>query len=165
MEISKRLEKILTYSFVVVLIIFLIKIFLIDITIVIGSSMFPTITRNEMCFYKKIQLDKIKHDDIAIIKDNYTNQGYGYLIKRIIACPGDNLVIEDGKVKVNGVEKNEFGETLIENDIKNKLNLKISESEYFVMGDNRRNSMDSRYFGCVKKEDIKGLLINNFLER
>lgn len=165
MEISKRLEKILTYSFVVVLIIFLIKIFLIDITIVRGSSMFPTITRNEMCFYKKIQLDKIKHDDIAIIKDNYTNQGYGYLIKRIIACPGDNLVIEDGKVKVNGVEKNEFGETLIENDIKNKLNLKISESEYFVMGDNRRNSMDSRYFGCVKKEDIKGLLINNFLER
>ncbi|MFR6141874.1 MAG: signal peptidase I [Finegoldia sp.] len=165
MEISKRLEKILTYSFAVVFIIFLIKIFLIDITIVRGSSMFPTITRNEMCFYKKIQLDKIKHDDIAIIKDNYTNQGYGYLIKRIIACPGDSLVIEDGKVKVNGVEKNEFGETMIDNDIKNKLNLKIGENEYFVMGDNRGNSMDSRYFGSVKKEDIKGLLINNFLER
>lgn len=165
MEISKRLEKILTYSFAVVLIIFLIKIFLIDITIVRGSSMFPTITRNEMCFYKKIELDKVTHDDIAIIKDNYTDQGYGYLIKRIIACPGDNLIIEDGKVKVNGVEKNEFGETLIDNDIKNKLSMKIGENEYFVMGDNRRNSMDSRYFGCVKKEDIKGLLINNFLER
>ncbi|MDU2024647.1 MAG: signal peptidase I [Finegoldia magna] len=165
MEVSKRLDKILRYTFVIVLLIFLIKIFLIDITIVRGSSMFPTIIKNEMCFYKKIELDKATHDDIAIIKDNYTDQGYGYLIKRIIACPGDNLVIEDGKVKVNGVEKNEFGETLIENDIKNKLNLKINENEYFVMGDNRRNSMDSRYFGCVKKEDIKGLLINNFFER
>ena len=66
---------------------------------------------------------------------------------------------------MNGVEKNEFGETMVDNDVKNKLNLKIGENEYFVMGDNRRNSMDSRYFGCVKKEDIKGLLINNFLER
>ncbi|BAG09181.1 signal peptidase I [Finegoldia magna] len=165
MEVSKRLDKILKYTFVIVLMIFLFKIFLIDITIVRGSSMFPTITKNEMCFYKKIQLDQIKHDDIAIIKDNYTNQGYGYLIKRIIACPGDTLVIEGGKLKVNGVEKNEFGETMVDNDIKNKLNLKIGENEYFVMGDNRRNSMDSRYFGCVKKEDIKGLLINNFLER
>lgn len=72
--------------------------------------------------------------------------------------------LKDNKIW-NRVEKNEFGETLIENDITNKLNLKINENEYFVMGDNRGNSMDSRYFGCVKKEDIKGLIVDNFLER
>lgn len=78
------------------------------------------------------------------------------LVKRVIGVPGDEIDIRDGKVYVNGDE-------LIENYTKGvtypreiQFPLKVGEGEYFVLGDNREVSKDSRSFGVIKKSQIEG---------
>lgn len=78
------------------------------------------------------------------------------LVKRVIGVPGDEIDIRDGKVYVNGNE-------LVEDYIKGvtypreiQFPLKVGEGEYFVLGDNREVSKDSRSFGVIKKSQIEG---------
>lgn len=78
------------------------------------------------------------------------------LIKRVIGVPGDTIDIRDGKVYINGQIYNESyvkGRTL---PLKMKFPLTIPENEYFVLGDNRENSMDSRDIGLIPKDKIEG---------
>ncbi|SHI88721.1 signal peptidase I [Geosporobacter subterraneus DSM 17957] len=80
------------------------------------------------------------------------------LIKRVIALPGDALLIQDGKVYVNGEELTEdyLSSTYTSGDIEID---RIPEGKVFVMGDNRDNSLDSRSFGPVNIEMIQGKAI------
>lgn len=80
------------------------------------------------------------------------------LIKRVVAKPGDTVEIIDGKLFVNGkVETRETfkGETYEIYDLV-EYPLVLKEDEYFVLGDNRENSLDSRAIGPIKKIQIKG---------
>lgn len=87
------------------------------------------------------------------------------LIKRVIALPGDRVVIKDNVVTVydpehpNGYDPDE-GKQHQENTIPTagNVDLKIPDDEVFVLGDNRSNSLDSRVFGTVPIEDIVGKL-------
>ena len=80
-------------------------------------------------------------------------------MKRVIAVPGDTVQIIDGKVYVNDEPfEEEIEEPYIENGLLAEEPVKVGEDEYFVLGDNRNNSEDSRYanIGNVKKEHIYG---------
>lgn len=79
------------------------------------------------------------------------------LIKRIIGLPGENVKIQNGEVYINGQK---LDEPYLNNDVKtDSVNLDdfiVPEGCYFVLGDNRSASSDSRIFGCIPKEKIEG---------
>jgi signal peptidase I len=98
---------------------------------------------------------EIKRGDIVIFRPPHEiDKDY---IKRCIALPGDKFEIKNGKVYINGKKTDESsyvkGETF---DSNSKVQGIVPEGKVVVMGDNRENSMDSRYFGYLEIERIKG---------
>jgi len=84
------------------------------------------------------------------------------LIKRIIGLPGETIEISGGKIKIIN-SKGEFildeKKYLSSTDSFGELKISLKENEYFVLGDNRLHSLDSRIFGPVKKDQIVGRVI------
>jgi len=134
-------------------------------TIVKESSMQPTLYTNNYIFLSRqaYLLSEPKAGDIVVfnsdmpVDESNPHGGNKLLIKRIIALPGDNLTIAEGNVYINGVLMEE--PYLYEDETMGYIdNLVIQEGEVFVMGDNRRVSVDSRsdQVGCVPLDDIVG---------
>ncbi len=127
---------------------------------VIGSSMYPTYKDGEYLMANKIQykFSEPKRGDVIIFKYSDTQD----FIKRIIGLPGDQVMLKDGYVYINGNKLDESGyldssvysnggEYLHEGET-----ITVSEGQYFVCGDNRQHSSDSRTFGPIEKAVIKG---------
>lgn len=98
--------------------------------------------------------------DVVVLK--YIDKGKSeFLIKRIVGLPGEEVVINQGKVLIKN-EENPDGFYLEEDylfeNIETFGNIKenISLDNYFILGDNRPNSLDSRYFGPILKDQIIG---------
>jgi len=80
-----------------------------------------------------------------------------YIVKRIIGVPGDLLVIHDGSVYVNGVALYEG--YLLNNYTSGEIEMELADDEYFIMGDNRSISTDSRYSGPIKAKNVIGRVV------
>jgi signal peptidase I len=127
---------------------------------VVGNSMHPTYKNGEYLMANKIsyQFGQPKRGDVVIFKYSDTQD----FIKRVIGVPGDTIMIKDGKIYINGEILNEssyLSESVITNGgsyIHEGQSISIPEGEYFVSGDNRPNSSDSREFGPISKDRIKG---------
>ena len=119
--------------------------------IINGDSMSPTLTNNQKVEYKKTT--DIKRYDIIVFKDENDNT----LVKRVYALPKDNIVITGEKIYINNeeiIDKYESSKT------NGEVNVTLGEDEYFVLGDNRQVSKDSRFFGPIKKDKIRGVIID-----
>lgn len=127
---------------------------------VVGASMSPTLESGEEILVNRFQykIFSPKQNDLIVFLPNGNEKSH-YYIKRVIAEPGDKVQIKDGAVYVNGKK---FEEKVAVSNIENPLlaenEITVGEDEYFVLGDNRNNSEDSRYasIGNVKKEYIVG---------
>jgi signal peptidase I len=122
--------------------------------IVEGSSMQPTLYDNNIVIMDK-HIKEIKHGDVVIFDANPIDDRY--YIKRIIGLPGEYVKIKDGNVYVNNIKIAESylkSGTLTEPD----MSVIVPENEYFVLGDNREVSEDSRFIGTIPAEKIKGLV-------
>ncbi len=92
---------------------------------------------------------------IVIFKPPFAPDTPDY-VKRVIGLPGDTLDIHDGSVWINGVRLNEPYTIGRSEPYEAHLPYKVPENCYFMMGDNRGNSYDSRFWGCVPRNDIIG---------
>lgn len=90
--------------------------------------------------------------------------GGTYLIKRVIGLPGDTVTVNKGTLYVNNIryEEGYLSPECITKFKDNSFVVTVGEDEYFVMGDNRDNSRDSRSFGCIPKDAITGVAIWHF---
>ena len=110
----------------------------------------PTLKDKRIVIMKKFNLN-LSYNDIIVIKKNDK-----IIIKRLVGLPNDTIEI-DNYLYINGKQFDENYTS--KGEMEEKLILK--ENEYFVLGDNRQNSVDSRFFeiGTIKKDEIIGKVI------
>lgn len=134
----------------------LIRAFIIETVLVEGSSMLPTLHNNERVIMYKTGylLGSPKRGDIIVFRTP-KDPRISY-IKRLIGLPGDRVRITDGIVYVNDIPLSE--KYILEPATQDYDEQEIPEGMFFVLGDNRNNSLDSRYsdVGFVPRENIKG---------
>lgn len=121
-----------------------------------GTSMLPRLEDQDRLFINKFayQFEKVRHGDVVVFY--YPRDHSKSYIKRVIALPGDRLAIDHGVVTVNG---NVLREPYVPERFQDDRSLPpeiIPGGEYFVMGDHRSISSDSRDFGPVPRELIYG---------
>lgn len=167
-----------------VLLFIFVKIFFVDIFYIPSSSMEPNLFKGDYVLVNKLnnfikkEVD-IKRGDIIVFKDKDDHSFFSkYLIKRIVGIPGDNISYSDKTLVINeneiiNDEVNKSGSVVVKNEhlfgkehkiqLDNNINrnndsafVYIGDNEFFVMGDNRDNSMDSRFIGVVDKNSVVG---------
>jgi len=134
---------------IIIIVVILIKKFVVTPIRVNGTSMMTTLHDGDIMLMNIInyKFNDIKRYDIVII-----DEGDELIIKRVIGLPGDTVVCSDNKIYVNGKKINDKYASTTTSDFE----VKVPKGEYFVLGDNRNNSMDSRVFGTFKKSKILG---------
>ena len=123
-----------------------------------GSSMLPTFSNGERVVVLKTFYD-IRRGDVVIFssKEDPTKD----LIKRIVGLPGEEIVIRDGQVLIDGkpLEEEYLGDEWHYTEAHHNSRLKMGPNQYYVLGDNRGDSHDSRGFRGVPVENIKGKVV------
>lgn len=126
---NKRLKICINIVIIILaLLILVLRLFVFDIVKVKGNSMYPTLNNNDIVVVNK--LAQIQNNDIVILKNPIAN---GYIIKRVIKSSGNYIYYKNKKII-------------------------LKSNEFFVMGDNRNQSTDSRNFGIVNLDMIVGVV-------
>jgi signal peptidase I len=141
----------------------LLGVFVAQPVVVEGTSMLPQLHDgerllvNKLVYYKfkSISWGHLERGDIIVFW--YPREPDKSYVKRIIGLPGETVEIRNGKVLINGVELNEtYLDTEYNQSLPNFQPKKIDDHYYFVLGDNRDNSSDSRYWGLVPEKYVYG---------
>ncbi|MGM0367373.1 MAG: signal peptidase I [Actinomycetota bacterium] len=156
------LREFITYVIIVALAISLsltIRILIFEPFIVPTPSMEPTLMVRDKVLVNKLsyKFGPINRGDLVAFHSSYENKD---LVKRVIALGGEEITLTtEGEIYING-------QPYEENYLPDGYNISyqnqtiiLNENEIFVMGDNRKNSLDSRYFGTITEEDVFGELV------
>jgi signal peptidase I len=157
MSVENKKNKLFTKRYIIILVItaiitLFVSLYLISFAMVQGNSMQPTINSGDILLVDKVS-SRYERFDVVIIE-----VPGDAIIKRIIALPGETVQIRDGLIHINGNQiddvvdiQMEFAGTAFEP-------LTLKEGEYFVLGDNRNDSKDSRYkdIGTIREDQIVG---------
>ncbi len=128
--------------------------------IMLGDSMNPGIYNEDHLLVNRLSyvFSHPSADDVIVFRPS-GNLNAQYSVKRVVAEPGDSVYITGGKLYVNGEEYDDVYDTdaMTDGGLA-ETEFTLSEGEYFVLGDNRNNSEDSRYqtIGNVSEDDIVG---------
>ena len=168
LEEDERPSSLLLWIICVIILVKLVQSFLIQPFIVDGGSMLNTFHNKEFLLVDKIsyRLHKPSRGDVMIFKlyEGASNKFTGkYLIKRVMGLPGERIVINGGGTTIYNKE-NPDGFILEEpfvtyKDLGKNTDTTLDEHSYFMLGDNRAQSYDSRDWGPLHEKDIKGLVL------
>lgn len=140
---------------IIIIVVVLIRTFIATPVLVNGSSMYPTLKNNELLILKKYDSSYSRYDIVVL---DYKNEK---LIKRVIGLPGEIVEYKDGILYIDGKEtEDDFSSITIDFKSSELVKGTIPEGYYLVMGDNRKNSIDSRTIGLISEDDING--VTNF---
>ncbi len=137
-----------------VIIVLPIRFFLFQPFLVQGISMEPNLQQNDYLIVDEIskRFKDFQRGDLVIFKSFEGKK----LVKRIVGLPGEKVEISGGEVKINGQVLDESAYLAKGTVTKGEMSVTLGPDEYFVLGDNRAHSSDSRLFGPIKKKNIIG---------
>jgi len=144
----KFIREIIPYL-IIILVVVTLRTFIVTPIVVSGESMVPTLDGGELMLLKKYDTD-YERFDIVVVNKNVEGDN---LIKRVIGLPNETIKYRNNKLYIN--------DELLEDvyaygDTGNFREITLGEDEYFLMGDNREISLDSRSIGIIKKSEIEG---------
>lgn len=150
----KLIKELIPYV-VIVLVVVLVRSFIITPVRVNGDSMKSTLHDGDILLLEKYDTN-YKRFDIVVAKYNGEK-----IVKRVIGLPGDTVEYRNNILYINGERVDEpFTDEDTENFSLKQIGYdKIPEGYYFIVGDNRDDSLDSRYLGLFKKDSIEGKVI------
>ena len=152
------LFKLISMCVIVIVLTLIVNLYILQLVIVTGESMEPNFNNGDLLVVNKVkQLQDIDRYDIIVLKTN--DKFHQYIIKRVYGLPGETIQIKNSKIYVNGKEINDpyCKEKQFKPGIADKV-IQLKNDEYFILGDNRNASADSRYenIGVVKGKDFMG---------
>lgn len=147
------------FAIIAIAIVIPIRIFIAQPFIVSGSSMVPTFHDGEYLIVDEISyiLSNPKRDDVVVFK--YPNDTKKFFIKRIIGLPNEVVDVNGNEITITNKEHPDglkLDQSYITNASQDVKHFELKNDEYFVMGDNRPSSSDSRYWGAVPKNLLVG---------
>ncbi|MFH1365948.1 MAG: signal peptidase I [Patescibacteria group bacterium] len=171
---SQSFWELVRFALIALIIVFPIRWFIADPFIVSGSSMVPTFENGDYLIVDELsyELSNPKRNDVAVFKypgdpKNNPNRNFilrffdpgKYFIKRVIGLPNETVDIKGNVVTITNNEYPEgfkLDQPFVKNAANNDTHVVLKSDEYFVMGDNRSGSSDSRAWGPVKGEFFTG---------
>ncbi len=136
---------------------------------VAGTSMAPTLKDGDYVLGLKTNVADVNRGDIVVYKMEIDGERFDY-VGRIVGVPGDEIEITDGVLYINGEAESKehykdasklFSEDFIGTDAgEDMAAIELDDDEYFVLGDNRENSLDSRGDGPIREDDISDRLFH-----
>lgn len=144
----KIIKELIPYL-IIILVVVTFRTFIVTPIMVSGESMVPTLEGGELMLLKKYDTD-YERFDIVVVNKNVEGDN---LIKRVIGLPGETIRYKNNHLYING----EIIEDIYAyGDTNNFQEITLGEGEYFLMGDNREISLDSRALGVIKSKEIEG---------
>ena len=157
-EQKEKKEKLLSPTFIIFIALIFIISRLFQIALVSGNSMYPNLHNGDNVLVERDCLVKQYNRFDVVILDSQINGKY---IKRVIGLPGETVQIKDGNIYINGqlLTENYGNERYIYNSGIAGNEIILADDEYFVLGDNRNHSCDSREIGPINKKQMIGKII------
>jgi len=158
-EAKSSFWELLRYALIAIIIVVPFRIFIAQPYVVSGSSMDPTFKDADYLIVDQlsVRFEDPKRESVIIIR--YPKDPSKFFIKRLIAFPGETVEIKNGLVTIyNDSNKNgiKLNEPYVVYGKQEDFSTKLGADEYFVMGDNRAGSSDSRIWGSVPRKYIIG---------
>ncbi len=136
--------------------------FILQSVTVVGLSMAPTLGDSQRYLLNRwvYHVHPPRRNDVVVLSDPLDN---GFSVKRVIAVAGDSVRLVGGTVYLNGKKLEEgylpLGTSTYPSAGAHELEWKCGQDEFFVLGDNRGNSVDSRTYGVVRRQRILGMVM------
>jgi signal peptidase I len=152
-------KEIILFVVLAVVIVLPIRLFLAQPFVVEGESMYPTFDSGDYLIIDELtyRLEDPKRFDVVVFR--YPGDPSVFYIKRIIGLPGETVKVERGEVHITTLSGEEMTlpePYVVAEDATYTLTTTLGEERYFVMGDNRPRSSDSRVWGALPKENLVG---------
>lgn len=157
--LGTAMKEILTFITLAIIIVIPIRLFVAQPFVVEGESMYPTFESGDYLIVDQLtyRLSEPKRGDVVVFK--YPNDTRVFYIKRIIGLPGETVHIDEGKTsvtKTDGTTLTLDESYIVAEDATYTIDATLGEDEFFVMGDNRPRSSDSRVWGSLPRKDLMG---------
>ncbi|MGB0925226.1 MAG: signal peptidase I [Minisyncoccia bacterium] len=146
------------FTLLVLVIVIPLRMFVAQPFIVNGDSMNPTFANGDYLIIDEISYTRSNPSRGDVIVFRLPSNKKRFLIKRVVGLPGETVVINGSKISITKTNKTtvQLDENYLNEDFSSYGTWNLAEDEYFVMGDNRNNSSDSRSWGILNREFIVG---------
>lgn len=161
---QRHLKRVIYFIAQILFFLFFVRFFVLELDKVNGISMYPTLDDRQIFFVSKIHyLFRAPHR-FEIVQLQHPQQNDLLLVKRVIGLPGETLIFRENRIIIRTQDGSEeiLSEPYLTQDSMNSVpfgfprTIEIPDHSYFVIGDNRQASTDSRIFGSVHRKFILG---------